>query len=238
MSSRQLIRKRKYVRKSSTSRFVNRGLLPYSGAPSTFSRVSTFNIPPAVYSTLRYCSTYVWASPLLADTCRYRTFCGNGLFDPDITGGGHQPMGFDQYMSLYARFCVYAYRVILNFSTPQEQTAYAPACQFGFCPMTTGASYTSPDNAREACSIVSKRTYLPTSITSPWIDIASQYNVTRKQMLLDHIYSGNAAANPTRPANFNIYQIAGSTQVDINWEMSWTIEFKTKFYDPQPPNGS
>lgn len=36
------------------------------------------------------------------------TFAGNSLFDPNVTGTGHQPMYFDQYAALYARYRVVA----------------------------------------------------------------------------------------------------------------------------------
>jgi len=40
-------------------------------------------------------------------------FSANGLFDPNITGTGHQPMGFDQMMLSYEHYCVTKARLVL-----------------------------------------------------------------------------------------------------------------------------
>lgn len=40
-----------------------------------------------------------------------RRFSANGLYDPDLTGVGHQPRGFDQMMTLFDRYVVTGVRV-------------------------------------------------------------------------------------------------------------------------------
>jgi len=42
----------------------------------------------------------------------------NSLFDPDLTGVGHQPYGYDSLAALYYRYKVNAVRVCLRFSDP------------------------------------------------------------------------------------------------------------------------
>jgi len=38
------------------------------------------------------------------------------LYDPDITGVGHQPMMFDQWMTMYERYLVFAHKVDVHFT--------------------------------------------------------------------------------------------------------------------------
>ncbi len=42
-------------------------------------------------------------------------FSANGCFDPDITGAGHQPLGFDQYMALYDHYKVLSSIITVDF---------------------------------------------------------------------------------------------------------------------------
>lgn len=41
-------------------------------------------------------------------------FRGNSCYDPDLTGTGHQPVYFDQYMSVYNRYKVQASRIVVE----------------------------------------------------------------------------------------------------------------------------
>lgn len=45
----------------------------------------------------------------------YYTYSANGLFDPNITGVGHQPMGYDQLTSMYNRYIVMGGKIEIDF---------------------------------------------------------------------------------------------------------------------------
>ena len=66
-------------------------------------------VPLKMAATLLY-SDQITLNPA-AGTVSKHVFSANGLFDPNITGVGHQPRGFDQYMALYNHYTVIGARI-------------------------------------------------------------------------------------------------------------------------------
>lgn len=56
--------------------------------------------PAKTIMTHKYVDTISLSTPALAGYSVYK-FRANGIYDPDQTGAGHQPMGFDQMSALY-----------------------------------------------------------------------------------------------------------------------------------------
>lgn len=61
--------------------------------------------PYALKRTLRYVDKLTF-NPSAGSSLSEYIFSANGIYDPDITGTGHQPLGFDEYMSLYNHYKV------------------------------------------------------------------------------------------------------------------------------------
>lgn len=49
-----------------------------------------------------------------------QVFSANGVFDPNITGGGHQPRGFDQLIALYDHCTVIASKIHLQLANNDQ----------------------------------------------------------------------------------------------------------------------
>lgn len=63
-------------------------------------------LPETFKASLRYCSKTISLDPGVAGIPGQQLFATNGLFDPDVSGTGHQPMGYDQFMAIYSTYTV------------------------------------------------------------------------------------------------------------------------------------
>lgn len=71
-------------------------------------------MPAAKAVKLRYCARVTLnPGPGLAGVYVFST---NGMYDPDITGAGHQPLGFDQWMALYNSYQVLSSKIHVEFA--------------------------------------------------------------------------------------------------------------------------
>jgi hypothetical protein len=64
----------------------------------------------------------------------------NSMYDPDSTGVGHQPYGFDQLMAIYNRFKVHRVEIALQFYQPSSAGARTFGCYQILNPSNTAAT--------------------------------------------------------------------------------------------------
>lgn len=101
-------RKRMPAKRQQKRNVVKRGSVAdnIGGSVSTVVREPFMPVfPSSITKRLRYSTSFGMSTASGAVTSTYM-FRANDLFDPDFTGTGHQPMGFDQLMQWYNHFCV------------------------------------------------------------------------------------------------------------------------------------
>lgn len=81
-----------------------------------FSSLTPF--PPRYMCRLRYAQTKTYTTGAAGVSGTENAFSLNSLYDPDITGVGHQPYGFDQVAALYSKYIVHSVDVQLRCVTP------------------------------------------------------------------------------------------------------------------------
>lgn len=108
--------------RSQSSRVVSQKstkIAKYTGGPAPrFKHLLSNTHSSKVQSTrveLIYNEWGISINPAIASAGSY-VFAANGLFDVNISGVGHQPAGFDQYMALYNEYVVLGSTIKVEFS--------------------------------------------------------------------------------------------------------------------------
>lgn len=103
---------------------------------SHFDRIGTTGFPDGVRTYLTYAQIISIAPG--AQSGQY-TFRGNSVFDPDYTGGGHQPVYRDIFATVYSRYRVLGSKIIVSVANEQASSAL----QITVVPASTITAFTT-----------------------------------------------------------------------------------------------
>lgn len=161
-------------------------------------------------------------------------FSANGLFDPYVTGVGHQPLGFDQYMSMYDHYVV----------TKSKCTVYTENSDND--PVVLGIYLNDdttliPTNVNEMNEQPNTKWRYLSSVVSGHNSsgtVTKTFNTSkdlgRKSVLSDPQLKGSTTANPTEQMFFSIYLGTFDTTVDHGaQELQVIIEYDGYFIEPK-----
>lgn len=113
----------------------------YVPNPSPTRPLTLIGFPQQRKVKLRYVG-HVQLNPTTSLTAH--RFGANGMFDPDDTGGGHQPLGFDQYAQFYNHYQVMGSRIKVT-CTPTNQVAASAAVIWGIS-LSDGTTFSYTDD--------------------------------------------------------------------------------------------
>lgn len=144
----------------------------------------------------RYAEYQISLDPGVAGIMASHLFAWNGLYDPDITGVGHQPIGFDQLVGvMYDHYQVVRARAMVTFSN--QETSYQQVVTLSTQDTTT-VSETLPtpliENGRCKWAVLGVRDAGDSTKTLRinW-DSREFFGSTSS----DDQYKGNSSSNPT-----------------------------------------
>lgn len=154
----------------------------------------------------RYICKMKYAQTVSTDANGRYVFNLNSIFDPDRTGGGHQPYGHDTLETMYNRYRVIScsYRVIAPKSDATIQLAVQPANEV-LTPTTAAEMKENPRSRYVTQSPggqvipISGKVYIP-SLTGR----------TKAQYMADDRYQATFGSNPVEIAVLNFIATGGS----------------------------
>jgi hypothetical protein len=151
---------------------------------------------------MRYCDT-VTINPGIGGTPATHIFSANGIYDPDITAIGHQPIGFDQWMNFYDHYTVVGAKINVNFTNHNTGDSYV-------CGVHLDDDVTVIGNANSLREQKSNYTYLNRAGESSSMRQLSQKCSVKKYLGKSNLVDsdeckGTTSANPAEQVYFHVW---------------------------------
>lgn len=193
--------------------------------------------PRSLRTVLRYAESLITINGGAAGTSDAYVFSANGAYDPNITGTGHQPRGFDQYMGLYTYYVVVAARITVKYSPAVAETINQ---MIGLTPLAVATENTDPKDYMEQQGCVWDFLRPGTSGASKTlkveVDLKNWFGV--KSPTDDDLIRGDNAQNPARQLYFHVWAAAIQSSDPSAVDANVIIEYDTIFFTPNQPVSS
>jgi len=185
--------------------------------------------PVVVTKRLRYSTTFQLTCT--AGAAATYVFRANDLFDPDYTGTGHQPMGFDQMILFYNHFVVLSAKIkatVRNKSNTSPFTAVVRV-DSNVTPITVvdrvlefgGLVTAEVDTLSSACQLLELG-----------VDIPKFQGLSHKIALADSQLRGDAGSSPSELVLFHV-QIWDTAALTSTANIDVILEQTATFLEPR-----
>lgn len=190
-------------------------------------------IAPTMKATLRYTET-VLVNPGAGVPATY-TFSANGLYDPNITGAGHQPRGFDQLMGLYERYTVTSCKITV-YAAINDIAGNNSVGILSVIPANKSVvTLSGVDMMEEPLSKTSVFTTAGANVQPKVTNTVSiKTFLGKKDLLDDDSCSGDATQNPADQVYWQISYGTSSGTIDLSGAQLFVVlEYNTVFSRPE-----
>lgn len=201
--------------------------------PTTLVNRSNLAPIPARYITKMKYAEAVTVSGIGLQSYRWRL---NSLYDPNFSGGGHQPYGFDQLCgpagtALYNRYRVFKVDYVLTVANDDYNIHYAVLPSNETVPPINNVSE-ARENPR--CQYAVQNVGGTLKKITGSIYLPALTGRTKDQYMAEENYGGTYNTNPFEVCQFNCY--AQGLNDDAGTSMAHTFNlllvYHAEFYDP------
>lgn len=232
-----MVYRRKYFKRRARRKYGRKRRPKYNPRSRVTSKVmrQPTGIPDKMYIKLKYSTNQLIASS--GNTPGLYIFRGNSVFDPDYSGIGDQPVGFDQWAQFYKDYKVLASKITVT-AIAQSNLAANVAC------VSINPETSVPTTGLTPINLIqhpySRHRYIGQG-DGPAPPTFSNYMTTKKMYGLkdvcDEQYIANVATNPQIQWywNVSISPTNNTTSVGANIVavITYYVEFSNRILLPQ-----
>jgi hypothetical protein len=162
-------------------------------------------------------------------------FSCNGAYDPNITGTGHQPIGFDQMMLLFEQYVVLKSHIKVTWACSTAATTRVGIILNGDSPIPTSDTLAMENGQGVWAAIEGKADPGAHNMCTLELDcdVAKYFGKTKRELQSSPDLFGNAAANPTEQVYFQILQFGGLEAVTATTIFDVILYYDIFFYEPR-----
>lgn len=187
--------------------------------------------PPRMRGTIRYHDCVALAGG--ASTTTSYVVSANGVYDPDITGTGHQPLFFDPMMQIYNHYTVRGARikVIANSTTGAIDGIRAGLMVSGDTSVSTDFRVNVENGQIQYACLESKQVFGSACDLAMSVDIARFQGV--KDVLDDPDLRGASNANPAEQTYFHMLCWNPQSAAVPSMSFDFTIDYDVVYQEPR-----
>lgn len=237
---------KKYTKPYLKRRRTTTSVAPYARLPY-FPRYLA-DVPNVKYARLRYVCHENVPGPGTGQIVvkEYRI---NGMFDPEVALGGHQPSGYDELMKQYEKYtvlkthvtlencCVYPNRSLLM-CIIREQLIGDVAAMYAIDGINglmerPGVSESLAESFGGDMLASKRKVHM-------WFDMSKYTGKTYKDLIGDYGYQGDVGHDPNQQQYFAVvlYSPSNANETSGNSQFKVTIDYYAAFTKRMPPEGS
>lgn len=217
------MKKRTYAPKKDQSTTKKRKIIPYT-APSKIL------LGKSLRTSLKYVEI-IQLNPGVAGIPASYVFSANGLFDPNFTGVGHQPRGFDQLKVLFDHYIVMNSTIKVTFMSGASQSISL------ICGVNLQDDSTAEGNMIEAMEN-RQCAYGPLPMQNSSLTRSLKFNSNSFFSIKDRDLYGTAGSNPADQAWYVIFaQPTYGTDAEA-CDVMVEITYDAVFSEPNNPASS
>lgn len=183
-----------------------------------------FGFPKSIITKIRYCDTYTMTSTSGSVARQFNS--ANGIYDPDISGTGHQPMWHDNYASIYNNYIVLGSKITVHFQSQSVDRSYVVGI-LGDDDSSTSTTLTTLQESNNSVWTVHGTNHHGASILSLTYEPLGDIGVAVKD---DGYMSNPTTSNPTQQWYYCLYVAALGTDSGTVWA-TVNIEYTVKYIE-------